>query len=63
LETRSVNGSQDPSDELESKDMKRHPFEETTWSAFVTYRNEQQTVRIISVRRARSKEEAQYLAD
>ena len=27
---------------------------QTTWSAFVTYRNE--TIRIISVRRARSKE-------
>lgn len=38
-------------------------IEETTWSAFVTYRNEQQTIRIISVRRARSKEEARYLAN
>ena len=33
----------------------------TTWSTFVTYRHE--TIRIISVRRARSKEEARYLAD
>jgi len=31
-----------------------------TWSAFVTYRNE--TIRIISVRRARRKEKARYLA-
>ena len=31
-----------------------------TWSAFVTYRHE--TIRIISVRRARSDEEARYLA-
>ena len=36
-------------------------IEQTTWSAFVTYRNE--TIRIVSVRRARSKEEARYLAD
>lgn len=36
-------------------------IEQTIWSAFVTYRDE--TIRIISVRRARSKEEAQYLAD
>jgi len=32
-----------------------------TWSAFITYRNE--TIRIISVRRARPEEEARYLAD
>lgn len=31
-----------------------------TWSAFITYRNE--TIRIISVRRARADEEAQYVA-
>jgi uncharacterized DUF497 family protein len=31
---------------------------ETTWSAFVTYRNEK--TRIISVRRARAEEEARY---
>jgi uncharacterized DUF497 family protein len=31
---------------------------ETTWSAFVTYRNEK--IRIISVRRARPEEEARY---
>jgi uncharacterized DUF497 family protein len=30
----------------------------TTWSAFVTYRHE--TIRIISVRRARAEEEARY---
>jgi len=30
------------------------------WSAFITYRNEK--IRIISVRRARSNEEEQYLA-
>jgi uncharacterized protein len=34
---------------------------ERTWSAFITYRNEK--IRIISVRRARSDEEARYLAD
>lgn len=34
---------------------------EKTWSAFITYRNE--NIRIISVRRARANEEAQYLAD
>ena len=34
---------------------------EKTWSAFITYRNEK--IRIISVRRARSDEEARYLAD
>jgi uncharacterized DUF497 family protein len=34
---------------------------EKTWSAFVTYRNEK--IRIISVRRARSDEEALYLSD
>lgn len=32
----------------------------TTWSAFITYRNE--NIRIISVRRARAEEEARYLA-
>lgn len=32
-----------------------------TWSAFITYRYE--TIRIISVRRARPEEEARYLAD
>ena len=31
------------------------------WSAFVTYRNE--TIRIISVRRARAEEEARYVAE
>jgi uncharacterized DUF497 family protein len=34
---------------------------EKTWSAFITYRNEK--IRIISVRSARSDEEARYLAD
>ncbi len=34
---------------------------ETLWSAFVTYRDE--TIRIISVRRARPEEEARYLAE
>jgi uncharacterized protein len=34
---------------------------EKTWSAFITYRNE--TIRLISVRRARPEEEARYLAD
>jgi len=34
---------------------------EKTWSAFITYRNEK--IRIISVRRARSDEEARYFAD
>ena len=34
---------------------------EKTWSAFITCRNEK--IRIISVRRARSNEEARYLAD
>lgn len=34
---------------------------ENTWSAFITYRNE--NIRIISVRRARPGEEARYLAD
>lgn len=34
---------------------------ENTWSAFITYRHEK--IRIISVRRARSNEEARYLAD
>jgi hypothetical protein len=32
-----------------------------TWSAFITYRHD--TIRIISVRRARADEEARYLAD
>jgi hypothetical protein len=32
-----------------------------TWSAFITYRDDR--IRIISVRRARSDEEARYLAD
>ena len=32
---------------------------EETWSAFITYRNE--NIRIISVRRARNDEKAQYL--
>jgi uncharacterized DUF497 family protein len=32
-----------------------------TWSAFITYRNE--NIRIISARRARAEEEARYLAD
>ncbi len=35
-------------------------IEQKTWSAFITYRNE--TIRIISVRRARPEEEARYLA-
>jgi len=34
---------------------------EKTWSAFITYRNEK--IPIISVRRARADEEAQYVAD
>jgi uncharacterized DUF497 family protein len=34
---------------------------ENTWSAFITYRNDK--TRIVSVRRARADEEAQYLAD
>ena len=34
---------------------------ENTWSAFITYRNEK--IRIISVRRARTDEEARYFAD
>jgi uncharacterized DUF497 family protein len=33
-------------------------IQQTTWAAFVTYRHD--TIRIISVRRARSKEKAQY---
>jgi len=32
-----------------------------TWSAFITHRNEK--IRIISVRRARTDEEARYLSD
>ena len=35
---------------------------QTTWSAFVTYRHEE-TIRIISVRRARASEEAKYRDD
>ena len=34
-------------------------IQQTTWSAFVTYRDEE-TIRIISVRRARREEEALY---
>jgi uncharacterized DUF497 family protein len=34
-------------------------IQQTTWAAFVTYRHD--TIRIISVRRARAKEEEQYL--
>lgn len=34
---------------------------QTTWSAFITYRNE--NIRIISVRRARPEEESRYFAD
>jgi len=34
---------------------------DNTWSAFITYRNE--NIRIISVRRARSDEEARYLEE
>lgn len=33
-------------------------IQQTLWAAFVTYRHD--TIRIISVRRARKKEEAQY---
>ena len=33
----------------------------TVWSAFITYRHE--SIRIISVRRARAEEEARYFAD
>lgn len=35
-------------------------IQQTLWAAFVTYRHD--TIRIISVRRARKKEEAQYLS-
>ncbi len=35
-------------------------IDQNTWSAFITYRHE--TIRIISVRRARPEEEARYLA-
>jgi len=35
-------------------------IQQTTWAAFVTYRHEN-TVRIISVRRARKNEEAAYV--
>ena len=34
-------------------------IQQTTWAAFVTYRHD--TIRIISVRRARRREEARYL--
>jgi uncharacterized DUF497 family protein len=34
-------------------------IDQNTWSAFITYRHE--TIRIISVRRARPEEEARYL--
>ena len=47
-----------------SLDEPRHQvigrIEQKTWSAFITYRND--TIRIISVRRARAEEEARYLA-
>ena len=36
-------------------------IDETSWSAFITYRHE--AIRIISVRRARPEEEARYFAD
>jgi uncharacterized protein len=36
-------------------------IEQKTWSAFITYRHE--TIRNISVRRARPEEEARYCAD
>jgi uncharacterized DUF497 family protein len=36
-------------------------IEQKTWSAFITYRHE--TIRIISVRRARPEEEARYIGD
>jgi uncharacterized DUF497 family protein len=36
-------------------------IDERTWSAFITYRHDK--IRIISVRRARSEEEARYLGD
>lgn len=48
-----------------SLDEPRHQvigrIDEKTWSAFITYRHE--TIRIISVRRARPEEETRYLAD
>ena len=47
------------SDELRHQVIGR--IREKTWSAFITYRNEK--IRIISVRRARTDEEARYLAD
>jgi len=34
-----------------------------TWSAFITYRHDKESIRIISVRRARPEEEARYLVD
>lgn len=36
-------------------------IEQKTWSAFITYRHE--TIRIISVRRARPEEEERYFGD
>lgn len=45
----------------EPRDQVIGRIKQTTWSAFVTYRRE--TIRIISVRRARPKEEARYFAD
>jgi uncharacterized protein len=33
------------------------------WSAFITYRHGKESIRIISVRRARPEEEARYLVD
>lgn len=47
-----------------SLDEPRHQvidrIEQKTWPAFITYRHD--TIRIISVRRARPQEEARYLA-
>jgi uncharacterized DUF497 family protein len=37
-------------------------IQQTTWAAFVTYRHEE-TIRIISVRRARPDEQEKYLSD
>lgn len=37
-------------------------IQQTTWSAYVTYRHEQQTIRIISIRRTRGHEKAHYRA-
>ena len=36
-------------------------IQQTTWAAFVTYRNEE-TIRIISVRRARPDEQKRYIS-